>query len=100
MTQFFGSFKEERDSIHVEDASFNAFKIFLNVLYNKKTPIMNQASFKLLGELYSLSDKYLMAEMQELIIKEVASRKMVSGELIEAAKVAEENAHMEIGEVV
>ena len=50
MTQFFGSFKEERDTIPVEDASYNAFKIFLDVLYNKKTP-MNQASFKLLGEL-------------------------------------------------
>ena len=89
-----GSFMEERDSIPVEDSSFKAFKVFLDVLYNKKTP-MNKAGFKLLGELYSLADKYLMAEMQELIIHEVASRKIVSGVLIEAAKVAEENAHMD-----
>ena len=61
MTQFFGPFKEERYTITVEDASFNAFKIFLDVLYNMKTP-MSQASYKLLGELYSLADKYLMAE--------------------------------------
>ena len=94
MTQFFGSMKEERDTIPVEDASFDAFKIFLDVLYNKKIS-MGQASFKLMAKLYYLADKYLMAGLQEVIIQEVASRKFISGDLIEAAKVAEENVHME-----
>jgi len=94
MTQFFGSFKEDRDIIPVEDVSFEAFKIFLDVLYNKKISLRH-ACFKILAELYYLADKYLMAEMKELIIKKVSSRKMFSGKLIEAAKVAEENAHME-----
>ena len=94
MTQFFGSIKEERDIIPVEDASFDAFKTFLDVIYNRKMS-MGQASFKLLAELYSLADKYLMPEMQKFIIQKVASRKMTSEELIEAAKVVEENAHIE-----
>jgi len=93
MTQFFGSFKEERNAIPVEDASFDAFKIFLDVLYNKRISI-RQASYKLLAELFYLGGKYLMVEMQQMIIREIDSRKMVPGMLIEAAKVAEENAQI------
>jgi len=95
MSQFFGSMRDERDTIPVEDASFDAFKTFLDVIYNRKMSL-GQASFKLLAELYSLADKYLMPEMQEFIIQEVNSRNMASSkELIEAAKVVEENAHIE-----
>jgi len=94
MTQFFGSLKEERGTILVEDASFEAFKMFLDLLYNKKVST-NKTSFKLLAELFYLSDKYIMVEMQELIIQEVASRKIVPGTLLEAAKIAEESVHME-----
>ena len=93
MTQFFGSFKEERDTIPVEDASFEAFKIFLDVLYNKRISI-HQASYKLLAELFYLGGKCLMVEMQQMIIGEITSRKMVPGKLIEAAQVAEENAQI------
>jgi len=93
MTQFFGSLKEERNAIPVEDASFDAFKIFLDVLYNKRIS-MRQPSYKLLAELFYLGGKYLMVEMQQMIIREVDSRMMVSGKLIEAAKVAEENAQI------
>ena len=94
MTQFFGSIKEERDVILVEDASFDAFKMFLDLLYNKKVST-KETSFKLLAELFYLSDKYIMVEMQELIIQEVASRKIVPGILLDAAKFAEESVHME-----
>jgi len=94
MTQFFGLIREECDVIPVEDASYDAFKVFLDLLYNKSVPV-RQASFKILAELYYLADKYLMEEMKEMIILEVSSRKMISRHLIEAAKVAEENAHMD-----
>lgn len=93
-TQFFGSFKEERDTIPVEDASLEAFMVFLDLLYNKKLSI-EKASFKLLAELYYLADKYIVVELQELITQELASRKVTSGKLIEAALVAGEYAHLE-----
>jgi len=94
MAQFFGSLKEERETILVEDASFDAFKMFLDLLYNKKVST-DKAGFKLLAELFYLSDKYIMIEMQELVIQEVSSRKIVPGTLLEAAKFAEESVHME-----
>ena len=94
MTQFFGLLKEERDTIPVEDSSYDAFKILLDVLYNKKMSL-DKTSFKLLAEVFYLTDKYLLAEMQEMVIQEVSSRKIVAGKLLEAAKVAEDNAHME-----
>ena len=94
MAQFFGSIKEERDVIPVQDASFDAFKMFLDILYNKKISI-GKTSFKLLAELFYLADKYIMVELQEVIILEVASRKIVPGLLLEAVKIAEESVNME-----
>ena len=52
-TQFFGLLKETRDTIPVEDASYDTFKILLDVLYYKK-PSMGKASFQLMAELYYL----------------------------------------------
>ena len=90
MAQFFGSLKEDKDTIPVEDVSFEAFKILLDMLYNKKVAL-TEVSLALLAEVYSLADKYLLGKMQDLIIQDVASREMNAGVLIEAARLADDN---------
>jgi len=94
MAQFYGPFKEERDTIPVEDSSFDAFKMLLDLLYNKKV-IFENLDFQLLGDLFNLANKFLLDEIKDSIIQEISSRKMVSEKLLEAATVAEDQAHME-----
>ena len=94
MAQFYGPHKEERDTIPVEDSSYDTFKILLELLYNKKVSLEN-LSFNLLAELYYLANKLLMDKMKDSIIQEVSSRKLVSGNLLEAAAVAEDKVLLE-----
>jgi hypothetical protein len=89
-----GSLKENKDTIPVEDVSFEAFKILLDMLYNKKVAL-TEVSLALLAEVYSLADKYLLGKMQDSVIQNVASRKMRGGMLIEAGRLAEDYLHME-----
>eukprot|EP00092_Neocalanus_flemingeri_P018234 GFUD01019734.1.p1 GENE.GFUD01019734.1~~GFUD01019734.1.p1 ORF type:complete len:283 (-),score=56.49 GFUD01019734.1:71-919(-) len=94
MRQFYGEIKEQKNPIPVEDSSSDAFKFFLDNLYNKKPPLENM-DFQLLGEMYYLADKYLLDSLQESVIQEVSTRKMVTEKVLEAAQVAELNVHLE-----
>eukprot|EP00092_Neocalanus_flemingeri_P021797 GFUD01023646.1.p1 GENE.GFUD01023646.1~~GFUD01023646.1.p1 ORF type:complete len:271 (-),score=52.01 GFUD01023646.1:56-868(-) len=94
MAQFYGDIKEEKDSIPVEDSSIEAFKVFLDVLYNKKVPLKDM-DFQFLGEFFYLADKYHLDLLKNSIVREVSSRKIVVEEVLEAAKVAEIYAPLE-----
>jgi len=94
MAQFYGPHKEERDTIPVEDSSVDAFKLLLELLYNKKVAFKN-LGFKLLAELFYLADKFILDNLKDIIILEVSSMKIVSEKLLEAAQVAEDQAHLE-----
>jgi len=93
MAQFYGLHPEDGDTIPVEDSSYDAFKILLELLYNKKVSFEN-LGFSLLAELYTLADKLLLDKIKDSIIQEVSSRKLVSGKLLEAAIVAEDQVLM------
>jgi len=90
MAQFYGPHMDVRDTIPVEDFSYDSYKILLELLYNKKVSLEN-LSFSLLAEMYSLADKLLLDKMKDSILQEVSSRKMVSGNLLEATMVAEDH---------
>eukprot|EP00092_Neocalanus_flemingeri_P036703 GFUD01039958.1.p1 GENE.GFUD01039958.1~~GFUD01039958.1.p1 ORF type:complete len:278 (-),score=48.78 GFUD01039958.1:14-847(-) len=94
MAQFYGDIKEEKDSIPVEDSSIEAFKVFLDVLYNKEVPLKDM-DFQFLGEFFYLADKYHLDLLKNSIVREVSSRKIVVEEVLEAAKVAEIYAPLE-----
>jgi len=94
MRQFYGTMKEEKDSIPVKDSSVEAFRILLDIIYNKKVSLTG-LDFKLLAELFYLAEKYHLDLWKDSIVKEVSSRKMVSGHVLEAAKVAENNVHLD-----
>eukprot|EP00092_Neocalanus_flemingeri_P040345 GFUD01043940.1.p1 GENE.GFUD01043940.1~~GFUD01043940.1.p1 ORF type:complete len:281 (+),score=83.86 GFUD01043940.1:66-908(+) len=94
MAQFYGPSKEQKDSIPVEDSSSSAFKVFLDVLYNKKVSLKSM-KFQLLGELFYLANKYYLDSLKDSIVQEVSSRKLVTGQVLEVAKVAENHAHLE-----
>jgi len=93
MTQFFGSI-EEKDPVPIKDSSIIAFRVMLDILYNKKVPL-ESLDFQFLGEISYLAKKYHLDLLEDAIVQEVASRKITIEKLLEAAKVAESNTHME-----
>ena len=94
MAQFYGTLKENIDAIPIEDSSHSAFKLLLDILYNKKFSVKG-VELKLMAELCYLTDKYLMVKVQDILVEEISSRKIDSENLLEVAKVAEEHLHME-----
>jgi len=94
MAQFYGPHMELRDTIPVEDSSVDAFKILVELLYNKKVAFEN-LGIELLAELFYLADKFILDDLKDAIIKEVSSRKMVTEKLLEAANVAEDKVHLQ-----
>eukprot|EP00092_Neocalanus_flemingeri_P038748 GFUD01042190.1.p1 GENE.GFUD01042190.1~~GFUD01042190.1.p1 ORF type:complete len:277 (-),score=46.05 GFUD01042190.1:2-832(-) len=94
MRQFFGTLPEEKDTIPIEDSSVQVFRIFLEILYNKKISL-EALDFQLLADLYYLAEKYHQECLKDSIAKEVSAREIVSGNLLEVAKLAETNSHHE-----
>eukprot|EP00092_Neocalanus_flemingeri_P007311 GFUD01007897.1.p1 GENE.GFUD01007897.1~~GFUD01007897.1.p1 ORF type:complete len:279 (-),score=52.61 GFUD01007897.1:20-856(-) len=94
MRQFFGTLPEEKDTIPIEDSSVQVFRIFLDILYNKKISL-EAFDFQLLADLYYLAEKYHQECLKDSIVKEVSARKIVSGNLLKVAKIAETNSHLE-----
>ena len=72
-TQFFGSIKNQ-DFINVKDASFDAFKTFLDIFYNTNV-IWDELSFDLLGEVFYLAEKYHMDPLKNIKNKTCADKK-------------------------
>ena len=56
--------------IHLSDTSYEAFKIFVKILYSEPVNL-DTISFSLLDQLYNLAEKYLVFEMQDSIIEAV-----------------------------
>jgi len=94
LAQFYGTMKEEKDIIPVQDASVEAFKIFLDTLYNKEISLAG-LDFELLAELFYMAKKHHLDLFQASIVNEVSSRKLVSDQVLEAAKLAENNLHLD-----
>jgi len=94
MSQFYGPMKEEKDVISIEDSSVEAFKIFMDVVYNKQISL-DSLDFKLLAELFYLGEKYQLNPLQKAILKSILTRKMTSENLVDAAQVAEDNPHLD-----
>eukprot|EP00092_Neocalanus_flemingeri_P016301 GFUD01017646.1.p1 GENE.GFUD01017646.1~~GFUD01017646.1.p1 ORF type:complete len:277 (+),score=55.23 GFUD01017646.1:58-888(+) len=94
MRQFFGSIPEEENAIPIEDSTVEVFRIFLDILYNKKISL-KAFDFKLLADLYYLAEKHHHKFLKDLIVNEVWFREIDSGNLLEVAKMAENNAHLE-----
>merc|ERR1719186_1275153 len=86
--------KEEKDSIPIKDSSVEAFKILLDTVYNLKISLVG-LDYNLLAELFYLAGKYHLDLWKESIVNEVSTRQMVSGKVLEAAKVAENNVHLD-----
>merc|ERR1711915_261819 len=91
--QFYGSFKNE-DTIKVTDASREAFKIFLDILYNKQMDF-DSLKFELLAELFYLAEKYQMEDLKQVITLNIKGRKINPFNILTAINVAEEHRHME-----
>eukprot|EP00092_Neocalanus_flemingeri_P015564 GFUD01016847.1.p1 GENE.GFUD01016847.1~~GFUD01016847.1.p1 ORF type:complete len:299 (-),score=63.36 GFUD01016847.1:101-934(-) len=94
MTQFYGPIREKKDCIPIEDSCFDTFKVFLDILYNKKV-LLKDMDFQVLGELFYLANKYFLDMLKDSIVQEVLSRKIVTEQVLEVAKVAEANVHLE-----
>jgi len=94
MRQFYGTMPEEKDSILINDSSIEAFKILLDIVYNKAVSLA-EIDFKLLAELFYLAEKYHLDIWKDSIVNEVSSRNMVSENVLEAVKVAENNVHLD-----
>ena len=93
-TQFYGSIPGDQDAIPVTDSSFEAFKIFIDILYNKKVDLKT-LTFQLLGEVFYLAEKYHIDTLKKLVTNSVMAKRIDADNLLTAAKVAEENYHME-----
>jgi len=91
-TQFFGSVPSD-NTIRVEDTNFDAFKIFIDILYNVKQDV-TQFSFQLLGDLFYLAEKYQVKAVKTAIVKTVKSINLESHEVLEALKIAETFSHL------
>merc|ERR550519_64727 len=95
MEQFYGDKKEYGDIIPtVEDASYEAFQVMVDLFYNKKISF-ESLDFNVLAELYKLANKHILQGLQESIIVEVFSRKITPDDLLDGAKVAEKFALLE-----
>ena len=91
-TQFYGSIQDQ-NNIPVEDSSFEAFKIFLDILYNKKIDLKT-LTFQLLGEVFYLAEKYHIDALKKVVTNNVMAKRIDADNLLIAAKVAEDNIHI------
>jgi len=93
--QFYGELKEKKAIIDVVDASYDAFKVLVDIVYNIAVPL-EMLSYEILEEVYNLAHKFIMVALQDLIIGELVSRiydrKL---KLLDVAKLAERTAHLE-----
>jgi len=95
MAQFYGELKEEKSTIDVLDASYAAFKVFLDYVYNIEVP-GETMSAEFVVEVYNLAQKFLMVGLQDFLIGELVLR-IYSGEfkLLDVAKLAEQTTYFE-----
>jgi len=91
-TQFFGSMPSD-NTIRVEDSNFEAFKIFIDILYNVKQDTKH-FSFQLLGDLFYLAEKYQVKALKTAIKKIVESINLEAHEVLDALKIAETFSHL------
>ena len=62
---FSGDFKESKDKkIVIEDTTYEAFHTFIRFLYCDDLELKDDDDFKLIGELYKLSDRYDVSRLE------------------------------------
>ena len=88
-TQFYGSISDT-EMIVITDASFEVFKIFLDILCNIELNL-EDISYRNLGELFYLGEKYQVDDLKKSILKHLNTRKIDERNLLLAARAAEEN---------
>merc|ERR1712142_1462689 len=86
-TQFFGSIPAGK-VIPVEDSSIDAFKIFIDALYDVKVNYA-EINLMLLGEIFFLAEKYQVDAMKVTITENVKTREVNENDLLKVAKVSE-----------
>ena len=92
-TQFYSDLKDEYD-VFIEDSSYEAFKIFLEVLYNVKVDL-KALSFQLLGEMYYLTEKYRVDVLKKEVNDTLFMKNIDVNNLLMAVKVAIDNIRLE-----
>jgi len=92
-TQFYSDDKEEYVII-IEDSSYEAFKIFLEVLYNVKVDL-KALSFQLLAEMFYLSEKYRVDVLKKEVNGTLHMKTIDAENLLIAVKVAIDNSRLE-----
>jgi len=91
-TQFFGSMPSD-NIILVEDSNFDAFNMFIDILYNTKQD-MKHFSLQLLGDLFYLAEKYQVKTLKIAIETTVKSIELEAHEVLDALKIAETYSHL------
>jgi len=91
--QFYGDDLDEIEII-IEDSSLEAFKIFLEILYNVKVDL-KELSFQLLSEMFYLGEKYRIDMLKKEVIDNLPIKEINADNLLMAAKVVENNSSLE-----
>ena len=79
---FSGNFKESKDKVIViEDTTYWAFRAFLQFLYSDNLVFYVSNDFKLIGQLFRLSDRYDVSRLRDRILVEF-NKRYFSSELI------------------
>ena len=91
-TQFFGSLPAGK-VIPIEDSSVDAFKIFIDALYDVKVNY-EEINFMLLGEIFFLAEKYQVDAVKVAITKNVRTREVNENDVLKVAKVSEANNYL------
>ena len=77
---FSGDFKEAKDKeIVIEDTTYEAFNTFIEFLYCDHLFCDIDNDFKLIGELYTLSDRYDVTYLEDRITDELTNRNLLNG---------------------
>ena len=92
-TQFYSDLNDEYVVI-IEDSSYEAFKIFLEVLYNVKVDL-KALSFQLLAKLSYLSEKYRVDVLKKEVNDILHMKTIDAHNLLIAVKVAIDNLRLE-----
>ena len=91
--QFYGDDLDEIEII-IEDSSLEAFKIFLEILYNVKVDL-KELSFQFLAEIFYLSEKYRVDMLKKEVLDTLSTKTVDADNLMIAAKVVEDNSRLE-----
>jgi len=89
--QFYGNIQEPSDRINISDASFKAFQMMVEYIYNREHA-WEKEELSFLAEMYYLGEKYHLDDLKEEILDSVAKHYVNRSNLLEVAILAEKQA--------